>query len=368
MTSGSLQFTVLRAVNPATDAQRESMLREPGFGKYHTDHMVSIDYAEGRGWHNARVIPYGPIELDPSAIVLHYAQEVFEGLKAYRWADGSIVSFRADANAARLRSSARRLAIPELPDAVFIESLRQLIAVDKAWVPGAGGEEALYLRPFIFATEPGLGVRPATQYRYLLIASPAGAYFKGGIAPVSVWVSTEYVRACPGGTGAAKFGGNYAASLLAQAEAAENGCDQVVWLDAVERRYIEEMGGMNIFFVLGSGGSARLVTPELSGSLLPGITRDSLLQLAIDAGFAVEERRIYIDEWQKKAAAGEITEVFACGTAAVITPVARVRHGASEFRIADGQPGEVTMALRDTLTGIQRGTFADTHGWMARLG
>lgn len=197
--------------------------------------------------------------LDPSAIVLHYAQEVFEGLKAYRWADGSIVSFRADANAARLRSSARRLAIPELPDAVFIESLRQLIAVDKAWVPGAGGEEALYLRPFIFATEPGLGVRPATQYRYLLIASPAGAYFKGGIAPVSVWVSTEYVRACPGGTGAAKFGGNYAASLLAQAEAAENGCDQVVWLDAVERRYIEEMGGMNIFFVLGSGGSARLV-------------------------------------------------------------------------------------------------------------
>lgn len=200
MTSGSLQFTVLRAVNPATDAQRESMLREPGFGKYHTDHMVSIDYAEGRGWHNARVIPYGPIELDPSAIVLHYAQEVFEGLKAYRWADGSIVSFRADANAARLRSSARRLAIPELPDAVFIESLRQLIAVDKAWVPGAGGEEALYLRPFIFATEPGLGVRPATQYRYLLIASPAGAYFKGGIAPVSVWVSTGMygpVRAAP---------------------------------------------------------------------------------------------------------------------------------------------------------------------------
>ncbi len=371
MTSGSLEFTVSRAVNPATDAERESILEEPGFGKYFTDHMVSIDYdgtVQGQGWHNARVIPYGPIELDPSAIVLHYAQEVFEGLKAYRWADGSIVSFRAEANAARLRSSARRLAIPELPEKLFIESLCQLIAVDNAWVPRAGGEEALYLRPFIFATEPGLGVRSAKQYRYLLIASPAGAYFKGGISPVSVWVSTQYVRASPGGTGAAKFGGNYAASLLAQAEAAENGCDQVVWLDAVERRFVEEMGGMNIFFVLGSGGHARLVTPELSGSLLPGITRDSLLQLAIDAGFAVEERKIDIDEWQKKAAAGEITEVFACGTAAVITPVSRVKYGETEFTIADGQPGEVTMALRDTLTGIQRGTFADTHGWMARLG
>jgi branched-chain amino acid aminotransferase len=368
MTSDSLEFTVLRASDPATDTERESILADPGFGKYFTDHMVSIDYAEGPGWHDPRVIPYGPIELDPSAIVLHYAQEVFEGLKAYRWADGSVVSFRAQANAARLRSSARRLAIPELPESLFIESLCQLVAVDKAWVPRTGGEEALYLRPFIFATEPGLGVRPAKRYRYLLIASPASPYFKGGIRPVSVWVSTEYVRASPGGTGAAKFGGNYAASLLAQAEAAENGCDQVVWLDAVERRYVEEMGGMNIFFVLGSGGSARLVTPELSGSLLPGITRNSLLQLAVDAGFAVEERKFDIDEWQKKAAAGEITEVFACGTAVVITPVSRVKYGDSEFTIADGQPGEVTMALRDTLTGIQRGTFADTHGWMARLG
>src|SRR3984885_1966219 len=368
MTTGSLEFTVSRASTPATDAERESILREPGFGKYFTDHMVSIDYTEGSGWHNARVIPYGPIQLDPSAIVLHYAQEVFEGLKAYRWADGSIVSFRADTNAARLRSSARRLAIPELPAELFIESLRQLVALDNAWVPRAGGEDALYLRPFIIATEPGLGVRPAKEYRYMLIASPAGAYFKGGISPVSVWVSTEYVRASPGGTGAAKFGGNYAASLLAQAQAAEHGCDQVVWLDAVERRFVEEMGGMNMFFVLGSGGTARLGTPELSGSLLPGITRNSLLQLAIDAGYSVEERKIDIDEWQKKATAGEITEVFACGTAAVITPVARVKYADTEFTIADGQPGEVTMALRDTLTGIQRGTFADTHGWMSRLG
>lgn len=367
MKSGLLDFHVSVTANPTPDEVRQSILAEPGFGKFHTDHMVSIDYTADAGWHNARVMPYGPIELDPSAVVLHYAQEVFEGLKAYRWTDGSIVSFRPEANAARMRASARRLAIPELPDELFIASLQQLIAVDSAWVPAAGGEESLYLRPFIFATEPGLGVRPANEYRCLVMASPAGAYFKGGIKPVSVWLSTEYVRACPGGTGAAKFGGNYAASLVAQAQAADNGCDQVVWLDAAERRYVEEMGGMNLFFVFGAGGSARLVTPELSGSLLPGITRDSLLHLATDAGFAVEERKIDVDEWRDQAAAGEITEVFACGTAAVITPVSQVKSAEGDFTIADGQPGEVTMALRDTLTGIQRGTFADTHGWMARL-
>jgi len=367
MSQATLSFAVQRNADPASDAQRQAILADPGFGRYFTDHMVSLLYTNERGWHDAAVVPYGPIELDPSAIVLHYAQEVFEGLKAYRWADGSIVSFRPDANAARLRSSARRLAIPELPDELFIESLRQLIGVDHDWVPPAGGEQSLYLRPFIIATEPGLGVRPAAEYRYMVIASPAGAYFKGGIKPVSVWLSTEYVRASPGGTGAAKFGGNYAASLLAQAEAAAHDCDQVVWLDAIERRYIEEMGGMNLFFVFGSGGSARLVTPGLSGSLLPGITRDSLLQLAGDAGYAVEERKIDVEEWRKGVASGEITEVFACGTAAVITPVAKVKYGEGEFIVGDGEPGEVTMALRDTLTGIQRGTFADTRGWMTRL-
>ena len=362
-----LKFTVERTAHPASAAQRERVLADPGFGRFYTDHMISVLYTCDDGWHDARVLPYGPIQLDPSAIVLHYAQEIFEGLKAYRWADGSIVSFRPDANAARLRSSARRLAIPQLPDEIFLESLRALIAVDHEWVPPAGGEQSLYLRPFIIATEPGLGVRPSAEYRYLVIGSPAGAYFKGGIKPVSVWLSTEYVRASPGGTGAAKFGGNYAASLLAQAQAAEHGCDQVVWLDAIERRYVEEMGGMNLFFVFGSGGSARLVTPELSGSLLPGITRDSLLQLAGDAGFAVEERKIDVEEWRKGVAAGEITEVFACGTAAVITPVSHVKYGDGDFTVGDGTPGEVTMALRDTLTGIQRGTFADTHDWMTRL-
>lgn len=366
MTYEPLTFTVDRNHQPTTDEARSRIMADPGFGRYHTDHMVSISYSQGQGWHDARVLPYGPIELDPSAIVLHYGQEVFEGLKAYRWDDGSIVSFRPEANAARLQKSARRLAIPELPEHLFLDSLRHLIAVDSQWV-SPHAEQSLYLRPFIFATEPGLGVRPATQYRYLLIGSPAGAYFVGGLTPVSVWLSTEYVRACPGGTGAAKFGGNYAASLLAQAQAAEQGCDQVVWLDALERRYVEEMGGMNLFFVFGSAGSARLVTPELTGSLLPGITRDSLIQLAGDAGYAVEERKIDVEEWRKGVTSGEITEVFACGTAAVITPVSHVKYDGGEFTIADGAPGEVTMALRDTLTGIQRGTFHDTHEWMFRL-
>ena len=365
--TGPLDFTLARNANPASDEVRTGILADPGFGRFFTDHMVTIDYTEADGWHDAKVLPYGPIQLDPSAVVLHYAQEVFEGLKAYRWGDGSIVSFRPEANAARLRNSARRLAIPELPEEVFLESLRQLIAVDGDWVPAAGGEESLYLRPFIFATEPGLGVRPAVEYRYMVIASPAGAYFKGGLKPVSVWLSTEYVRASPGGTGAAKFGGNYAASLLAQAEATEHGCDQVVWLDAIERRYVEEMGGMNLFFVFGSGGTARLVTPELSGSLLPGITRNSLLQLATDAGFSVEERKIDVDEWQKKAAAGEITEVFACGTAAVITPVGHVKSRTDDFSIGGGAFGPVASRLRETLLGIQHGTAPDPHGWLHRI-
>jgi branched-chain amino acid aminotransferase len=367
MTIGPLEFTVERNANPASDEVRGQILSDPGFGRFHTDHMVSVLYTDDLGWHRAEVLPYGPIELDPSAIVLHYAQEVFEGLKAYRWADGSIVSFRPEANAARLRTSSRRLAIPELPESVFIESLRQLIAVDEQWVPPAGGEASLYLRPFIFATEPGLGVRPALEYRYLVIGSPAGAYFKGGIKPVSVWLSTEYVRASPGGTGAAKFGGNYAASLLAQAEAAEHGCDQVVWLDAIERRFIEEMGGMNLFFVYGSGSEARLLTPELTGALLPGVTRDSLLSVAADLGYSAEEGRIDVASWQADNASGALTEVFACGTAAVITPVGEVKSAGASWRVADGRPGPVTLRLRQHLLDVQRGRAEDRHGWMRTL-
>ncbi|WP_278314847.1 branched-chain amino acid aminotransferase [Lolliginicoccus levis] len=361
------EFTRSAHPAPRPQVEREQILRSPGFGTHFTDHMVAIRYSRQQGWHDAHVQPYGAITLDPAAMVLHYGQAIFEGLKAYRQPNGTIASFRPDANAQRFRSSARRMAMAELPDELFLESLKELLAVDEAWVPEAGGEESLYLRPFMFSTEAGLGVRPAKEYQYLLIASPAGAYFKAGVRPVSVWLSTEYVRAAPGGTGAAKFAGNYAASLLAQAEAADQGCDQVVWLDAIERRFIEEMGGMNLFFVFGSGADARLVTPELSGSLLPGITRESLIHLAEDAGIPVEERRISVEEVDEKSHNGEITEVFACGTAAVITPVGRVKHTGGEYMIADGEPGEVTLALRDTLTGIQRGTFEDTRGWMQRL-
>ncbi len=256
--------------------------------------------------------------------------------------------------------------MPRLPEELFLASLRELVAVDRGWVP-TGEESSLYLRPFMFASEVGLGVRPANRYLYSEIASPAGAYFSGGIKPVSVWWSTEYVRAAPGGMGAAKTGGNYAASLAAQAQAAQQGCDQVVWLDAIERRYVEEMGGMNLCFVFGSGPDAELVTPELSGSLLPGITRDSLLQLAQDLDYRVSERKVSTDEWRDSAASGELTEVFACGTAAVITPVGSVKYAGGEFDIAGGRAGEVTLRLRAALVDLQRGVRADPHGWMTRL-
>jgi branched-chain amino acid aminotransferase len=256
--------------------------------------------------------------------------------------------------------------MPELPDDLFLGSLRELLAVDARWVPEQD-EESLYLRPFMISTEVGLGVRPAAEYLYMLIASPAGPYFASGVKPVSVWLSTEYVRAAPGGTGAAKFAGNYAASLVAQAQAAEQGCDQVVWLDAVERRWVEEMGGMNLFFVFGTGQNARVVTPELTGSLLAGITRDSLLSLAVSLGYSVEERRISTEEWEKKAESGELTEVFACGTAAVITPVGSVKSAEGEYAVSGGATGEVTMRLRSALTAIQYGAAPDPNGWMVPL-
>jgi branched-chain amino acid aminotransferase len=361
MTS-ALPFTRTPHPHPATPERVAEVLAKPGFGQHFTDHMVTIRWNREKGWHDAEVGPYSTLALDPAAMVLHYGQAIFEGLKAYRQPDGSIASFRPEANAERFRASARRMAMPELPDELFLESVRQILAVDDRWVPSAE-EESLYLRPFMISTEKGLGVRPASEYLYVLIASPAGSYFAGGVRPVSVWLSTEYVRAAPGGTGAAKFAGNYAASLVAQAQAAEKGCDQVVWLDAVERRWVEEMGGMNLFFVFGD----KVVTPELTGTLLPGITRSSLLQLASDLGLSVEERRISTDEWEKANASGELTEVFACGTAAVITPVGHVKHAGGEFDVADGGTGTVTMKLRERLTGLQHGHVADTHGWMTVL-
>ena len=352
--------------SPVSVSRRDEIHAAPGFGRYFTDHMVLIDYDAGQAWHDPRVVPYGPFSLDPATMVLHYGQEIFEGLKVFAQVDGSIAAFRPEANAARFNRSADRLAIPRLPEELFLAAIRELLAVDRAWVP-SGGESSLYIRPFVVATEVGLGVRPSSSYQFCVIASPAGPYFPRGVAPVSVWWSAEYVRAAPGGTGAAKFGGNYAASLAAQAQAAEKGCDQVVWLDAVERRWVEEMGGMNLFFVLGAGSTAELVTPELSGSLLPGITRDSLLAMARELGYGATERRISTDEWAKKVESGELTEVFACGTAAVITPVGSVLHADGGFEINGGQPGAITMQLRHKLTDIQYGRAADTHAWMTRL-
>jgi branched-chain amino acid aminotransferase len=357
-----LTFLVMKNTEGRPTAEREEILANPGFGKHFTDHMVDICWSERGGWHRARVQPYGPIALDPAAAVLHYAQEIFEGLKAYRHSDGSIWTFRPEANAARMQRSAKRLALPELPAEVFIESLKQLIAVDGDWTPGAD-ETSLYLRPFMFAKEAFLGVRPAAKVNYYVIASPAGAYFSGGVAPVSIWLSTDYARAGKGGTGAAKTGGNYASSLIAQAEAQEHGCAQVLFLDSSEGKYLEELGGMNVVFVYKDG---TLVTPE-SDSILEGITRDSILQLAEDRGHKVERRRVSIDEWKEGAASGEITEVFACGTAAVVTPIAQLK--AQDFTIgsADAAPGELTMSLRQELTDIQYGRIEDRHGWMMRL-
>ncbi|TVL94287.1 branched-chain amino acid aminotransferase [Streptomyces sp. SAJ15] len=348
---------------PLSDAEREQILANPGFGRHFTDHMVTIKWTEGLGWHDAQLVPYAPLPLDPANMTLHYAQTIFEGLKAYRQPDGGVATFRPDANARRFQDSARRLAMPELPVETFIAACDALVNQDKAWVPG-NGEQSLYLRPFMFATEVGLGVRPSNEYLFVVIASPAGAYFPGGVKPVSVWLSEEYVRACPGGTGAAKAGGNYAASLVAQAQAADHGCDQVVWLDAIERRWIEEMGGMNLYFVYGN----RIVTPELTGSLLPGITRASLLEIAADLGYEVSEGRLSVEDWKRGTEDGSLTEVFACGTAAVITPVGSVKSTSASWTVGDGRPGEVTMRLRKALLDIQTGAVEDTHGWMHRLG
>ncbi|WP_400999229.1 branched-chain amino acid aminotransferase [Agromyces sp. GXQ0307] len=340
--------------------EREAVLADPGFGNHFTDHMVDICWSEKGGWHRPRVSPYGPIQLDPAAAVLHYAQEIFEGLKAYRHADGSIRTFRPYENAARMQRSARRMALPELPVEIFIDSLKQLIAVDADWVPSAP-ETSLYLRPFMFAKEAFLGVRPAKKVNYYLIASPAAAYFPGGVQPVNIWLSTKYARAGKGGTGAAKTGGNYASSLLPQAEAHEKGCQQVLFLD--EGKYLEELGGMNVVLVKKDG---TLLTPE-SDSILEGITRDSILRLAADRGHQIEQRPITLDEWREGAASGDIVGAFACGTAAVVVPIGRLLGEDFEIVHSGPQAEELALSLREELTGIQYGRVEDRHGWMVRL-
>jgi branched-chain amino acid aminotransferase len=361
MTGGESIFDVRPSRKKVTVAERTALLANPGFGRVFTDHMVTIRYAEAKGWYDARVEARAPIPMDPATAVLHYAQEIFEGLKAYRTKDG-VTLFRPDANARRFRESAARLAMAPLPDELFIGSIEELVRIDQKWIP-TDPEGSLYLRPFMYASEVFLGVRPANEYLYVLIASPVGSYFKGGPKPVTVWLSTEYTRAAPGGTGSAKCGGNYAASLVPTAEALENGCDQVVFLDAVERKWIDELGGMNIFFVYDDGS---LATPPL-GTILGGITRDSVMTLAKADGHKVEERPISIDEWREGAASGRIREVFACGTAAVITPIATLKSPTEEFTVGDGGTGEVTASLRQSLVDIQRGRAADPYGWVHKV-
>ena len=357
--------TFTRLPHPAlvSEAERASILANPGFGSRFTDHMVTIEWTEDKGWHGATVAPYGPIALDPAASVLHYAQEIFEGLKAYRHPDGAMALFRPEANAARFNASARRLAMPELPEGLFIAAITELVKADSAWFPTVEGG-SLYLRPFMIATEAFLGVRPAKSYKFIVIASPAGNYFKSGAPAVSIWVS-EYTRAAPGGTGAAKCGGNYAASLVPTAEAFAKGHDQVLFLDAAEHRWIEELGGMNLFFAFADG---RLITPPLTGTILPGITRDSLLQLAKEQGLDVQEQRYGLDQWRSDAASGALVEAFACGTAAVVTPVGKVAGKDGEFTIGSGGPGQLTGKLKALLTAIQRGEAPDSHGWVSKIG
>ena len=358
-----VQFTTLPLSSPVSVEARDAALANPGFGTKFSEHMVTIDWTEGRGWHDAVIGPRQPIALDPACAVLHYAQEIFEGLKAYRHPDGSIALFRPYENAARFNRSAARLAMPSLPEEVFVESVRRLVAADREWLPTVEGG-ALYLRPFMFASEVFLGVRPAKQYKYIVIASPAGNYFKSGAPAVSICVSEGYTRAAPGGTGAAKCGGNYAASLVPQAEAIAHGHDQVVFLDAVENKWVEELGGMNLYFVFDDG---TLLTPPLSGTILPGITRDSLLTLARDQGLTVREERYSIDQWRDDAQSGKLVECFACGTAAVVTPVGKVASSSGEFAIGNGGPGQLTSKLKDTLVAIQRGEAPDPHGWVVSI-
>jgi branched-chain amino acid aminotransferase len=361
-----IEFDVNLVDQRKSAAEREALLANPGFGQIFTEHMVTIEWTRAEGWHNARLQPYGPLSLDPATKVFHYAQELFEGLKAYRQPDGSIVSFRPEANAARFNLSCDRMAMPRLPEETFVRALEILVDADRDWVPTREGN-SLYLRPFIIATETGMGVNaPSSRYLFCVIASPSAAYFSGAIKPVSVWLSTEYTRAAPGGTGFAKCGGNYAAAFVAQQQAVEEGCDQVVWLDSAEHRWVEEMGGMNLFFVYGSGDDARLVTPPLTGTLLPGITRDSLLRLAPDLGIKVSEEKISVEQWRDDVASGALTEVFACGTAAVVTPVGRVKGHDGEFTITT-EMGETTARLREELVGIQYGDRPDPYTWITKL-
>lgn len=332
------------------------------FGTIFTDHMFVTDYDEENGWHDPRVIPYQPLVLEPSCMVFHYGQEMFEGLKAYKADDGRILLFRPDKNIERANRSNRRLCIPEIPEDIFLEALKTVVKVDADWIPTRPGT-ALYIRPFVIATDPFLGVRPSHTYKFIIILSPVGAYYESGLDPVKIWIEDEYVRAVKGGIGEAKTGGNYVASLASQVKAHDEGYAQVLWLDGVHRKYIEEVGAMNIFFKI----NGTVVTPALNGSILPGVTRDSAIQLCKMWGIPVEERQISVDEVIKTAESGEMEECFGTGTAAVVSPVGELRFENEKMPISNNHIGELTQRIYDTITGIQLGRIEGPEGWSVEV-
>lgn len=343
------------AVKPTADANL-------GFGQIFTDHMFVMDYVDGQGWINPQIVPYAPICLDPSAMVLHYGQAIFEGLKAYKTADGQVQLFRPRLNFERVNQSNRRMVIPEVDPDFCVHALKELLNIEKDWIPQAPGT-SLYIRPFIFATDPYLGVRPSHTYRFMIILSPSGAYYPQGLNPIDIHVEDEFVRAVKGGTGFAKTPGNYAASLIAQANAYKSGYVQVLWLDGVHRRYIEEVGSMNVFFVI----DGKLVTPALNGSILPGITRRTVLELAGSLGLETEERQIAIDELAALYQQGKVSEVFGSGTAAVISPVGKLKHEDLIMIFNQGKIGTYSQKFYDRITGIQYGQLPDEFGWIEAI-
>ncbi|UED81614.1 MULTISPECIES: branched-chain amino acid aminotransferase [unclassified Lysinibacillus] len=345
-----------------TNPKEKPAVDQLGFGQFFTDHMFIVDYTEGKGWHDPRIIPYQPLSIDPSAAVFHYGQAVFEGLKAYATVDNEVLLFRPDRNFSRLNHSNERIVIPAIDEELALEALKQLVALDREWVPKAPGT-SLYIRPFIIATEPHLGVHPSNNYKFIIIMSPSGSYYKEGINPVKIMVEQHFVRAVAGGTGEAKTAGNYASALKGQEIAHKEGYSQTLWLDGKEHRYIEEVGSMNIFFKI----NGTVITPALNGSILPGITRNSMLQVLKAKNIPVEERRISIDEVVEAYHNGTLEEAFGTGTAAVISPVGELKWQDEKIVINNGEIGEVSQMLYDTLTGIQNGTLEDTFGWTIKL-
>ncbi len=350
-----MEIRIEKTKNPKVKPDQKNL----GFGHIFTDHMFVMDYTEGKGWHDARVVPFENLSLSPAAMVFHYGQEMFEGLKAYKGEDGKARLFRPEMNAKRTNDTNDRLCIPKIPEKDFVEAVRTIVRVDEDWIPTEKGT-SLYIRPFIIATDPFLGVAPSKTYMFIIILSPSGAYYESGLAPVGIWIEDEYVRAVRGGMGFAKTGGNYAASLIAQVKAHDDGYSQVLWLDGVERKYIEEVGAMNIFFKI----DGKIVTPMLNGSILPGITRNSVITLCKEWGYEVEERRVSVDELIDAQKSGKLEECFGTGTAAVISPVGKLRYKDDVMVIGGGEIGPVSARIYDEITGIQGGTKEDKLGWI----